>query len=248
MKGYLQRLAASVAEPRPSLHPLVGSIFPGTMRAAAAGDLHESDAVTSVAADGTGQAAQEQPRSAADPARRRVPEAEAPVGQPPAITPLALHEIFRPLMPRRPDAAEIPLAAREPADAAVPALPVPADPGDAVRPSSAGSRKDLVSTPIADALRLDPLVAADPPASSREREIAPTPARRPRETPGVAPGDAARRAVPPRPLPAVDDIQIHIGRVEVIALAPAAARPAAPPARKAMSLDEYLRRRDGRAG
>jgi hypothetical protein len=43
-----------------------------------------------------------------------------------------------------------------------------------------------------------------------------------------------------------DDIQIHIGRIEVVAVPPAAARSAAP-ARKSQTLDEYLKRRDGRA-
>jgi hypothetical protein len=45
-----------------------------------------------------------------------------------------------------------------------------------------------------------------------------------------------------------DDIQIHIGRIEVLAVSQPASRPAPPPARKGLSLDEYLRRRNGRAG
>src|SRR5271168_4583512 len=45
MSGYLQRLAASVARPRPSLHPLVGSIFSGERQeAAAAPTLTQNDA------------------------------------------------------------------------------------------------------------------------------------------------------------------------------------------------------------
>jgi hypothetical protein len=45
-----------------------------------------------------------------------------------------------------------------------------------------------------------------------------------------------------------DEIQIHIGRIEVIAMPPAAPRPVAMPARKTQTLDEYLRRGSGRAG
>lgn len=45
-----------------------------------------------------------------------------------------------------------------------------------------------------------------------------------------------------------DDIQIHIGRIEVIAMPPAAPRPTPVPARKSQTLDEYLRRGSGRAG
>ena len=49
-------------------------------------------------------------------------------------------------------------------------------------------------------------------------------------------------------LRATDDIQIHIGRIEVTAVQPSPARVApARPQRRAPSLDEYLRRRDGRS-
>jgi hypothetical protein len=47
--------------------------------------------------------------------------------------------------------------------------------------------------------------------------------------------------------PAAPDVHIHIGRVELTALQPPAPRPA--PRReekKPMSLEEYLRQRDGR--
>jgi len=45
-----------------------------------------------------------------------------------------------------------------------------------------------------------------------------------------------------------DEVNIHIGRIEVTAAQPPPLRPAAPKAhRKAPSLDEYLRRRGGRA-
>jgi hypothetical protein len=44
-----------------------------------------------------------------------------------------------------------------------------------------------------------------------------------------------------------DEIQIHIGRIEVTAVQPAPAPAAAKPQRNVPSLDEYLRRRDRRA-
>jgi hypothetical protein len=43
-----------------------------------------------------------------------------------------------------------------------------------------------------------------------------------------------------------DEIQIHIGRIEVTAVPPAPARPAALPVRKSVKLEEYLKR--GRSG
>lgn len=45
-----------------------------------------------------------------------------------------------------------------------------------------------------------------------------------------------------------EEIQIHIGRIEVTAMPPAAPRPMPAPARKTQTLDEYLRRGSGRAG
>jgi hypothetical protein len=44
-----------------------------------------------------------------------------------------------------------------------------------------------------------------------------------------------------------DEIQIHIGRIEVTAVPPPAPPPASRPTSRSVSLDEYLRRRDGRA-
>jgi hypothetical protein len=45
-----------------------------------------------------------------------------------------------------------------------------------------------------------------------------------------------------------DEIHIHIGRIEVAAITPSAPRPAPPPARKTLSLEDYLRRGNGRQG
>ncbi len=44
-----------------------------------------------------------------------------------------------------------------------------------------------------------------------------------------------------------DDIQIHIGRIEVIAVPPPAPRPVPVPARRSLSLDEYLQGSHGRS-
>ena len=60
----------------------------------------------------------------------------------------------------------------------------------------------------------------------------------------------AEKAVSPRRVPQAEreanDIQIHIGRIEVTAVPPPPARPAVQPVRKSLRLDEYLRR--GREG
>jgi hypothetical protein len=54
---------------------------------------------------------------------------------------------------------------------------------------------------------------------------------------------AARMRSPIQP----EDIQIHIGRIEVIAVPPPAPRPAATPQRRGQSLDEYLSGSNGRS-
>lgn len=51
---------------------------------------------------------------------------------------------------------------------------------------------------------------------------------------------AQRNAQPARAVIQPEDIQIHIGRIEVIAMPPPAARPAAAQVRRGQSLDEYL--------
>jgi hypothetical protein len=77
-------------------------------------------------------------------------------------------------------------------------------------------------------------------------------ARIPAASAPPAPGAAGtpRRTVPHRvsqPERERDEIEIHIGRIEVTAVPQAAARPAIQPARKSLNLDEYLKRRNRRA-
>ncbi len=65
--------------------------------------------------------------------------------------------------------------------------------------------------------------------------------------PSATPNADAAQSFAPRSR-AIDDIEIHIGRIEVAAMqaAPIRSAPAKPP-RRAASLDEYLKRRDGSA-
>jgi hypothetical protein len=130
----------------------------------------------------------------------------------------------------------------------------------------AGARSRTTAEPIEPALAAadyTPLIpgATAPPASGQGAlalapEPAPAPARASPNTAALLRADAAernagaaRRAQPPAR--AADDIQIHIGRIEVTAALPAPPRPAAAPpaaARKSPSLGELLKRRKGRIG
>ncbi len=74
-----------------------------------------------------------------------------------------------------------------------------------------------------------------------------------RDTPPSVPTTPSRRSIAPAVKPqrnqaaSSDDIQIHIGRIEVIAVPPPAPRPVPAPARKSLSLDEYLQGSHGRS-
>ena len=93
-----------------------------------------------------------------------------------------------------------------------------------------------------------PLEAADSPPGSRagqtrpQPHLTPIPMQEPRATapPRV---HAVRRA--PAPPSEPDEIHIHIGRIEVAAVAPPPQRATAPAPRKGLNLDEYLRRGSG---
>ena len=57
----------------------------------------------------------------------------------------------------------------------------------------------------------------------------------------------AGRPAPQAPIEQPDQIEIHIGRIEVTAVTPAAAAAPRPPQKKSLDLGEYLKGRDGRA-
>ncbi|MGA8575379.1 MAG: hypothetical protein WB609_06770 [Candidatus Cybelea sp.] len=117
----------------------------------------------------------------------------------------------------------------------------------ATSPQTAGNAPAL-RAPVVVPLLPKPAVAdetipSEPPVRSepRRRPIAANPneAVRIDRGPSASPRAARERRT--------DDIQIHIGRIEVVAVPPASPRPIAVPARKSLSLDEYLQRRGGRS-
>lgn len=82
----------------------------------------------------------------------------------------------------------------------------------------------------------------------REPAVRRTPPMTPRATIRLSRNPAERQADPiPNTAPSPPDVHIHIGRVELTAIAPPApVRRESASAKKPMSLDEYLRRRGGR--
>jgi hypothetical protein len=247
MSGYLQRLAVSVVRPRPSLHPLVGSIFSGERQEMAGSALMQNDTSAST----EDQNLVSTTRTVSGSMRRRHPATDNRIEQHAGI---ALPtddrqteqrrgdpEIFHPLLPRKTPEADISAMIRErgPEDVA------------SVQSASIRLQHDPHDTGIIEAARIANFAVQDGPTANRQTTIAPSPVGGLSESAGmlaVVAGEAARLArsefsPSSRHSAQSDDIQIHIGRIEVTAITQPMPRPAAPRARKAMSLDEYLGRR-----
>jgi hypothetical protein len=243
MTGYLQRLAASVSQPRPSLHPLVGSIFSGGRQEVASPNLLQNDALASTDDQNRVPTTRTVSDSTDGPMRRRDLGADDRAGAPDTDNRRAEQrrserEIFHPLLPSKAP------------DVDVSAMPPEAVPGDGAGAQSA-LHHDRRDTSIVGAARMARVAVEDGPPADRRNAIAAPPVSELHERAGMlaaVAGDAGKPArvefsAPSRRSAQSDDIQIHIGRIEVTAVAQPAPRPAAAPARKAMSLDEYLGRR-----
>jgi hypothetical protein len=217
MSGYLQRLVNAASGGGETVHPRTGSIFSPRVgeTPALAPDDQDSE-----------QVALPLPRAAS-------PHVE------PVEPPDRLARESRPT-PRFPPASETPVVRTR--DYAAPRVPraVP----DAVEAADHSDERtweprrrpaDDRSTDrslVRDTAEASPFVAT--PIRAREPGTRSAELRRLRSDRDV--GQRARQA---------DDIQIHIGRIEVIAVPPAAPRAAKAPDRS-VSLEAYLSRRDGR--
>jgi hypothetical protein len=107
-------------------------------------------------------------------------------------------------------------------------------------------KSDLEDSEAPDNIRYRPLMtasgsSADGPVASWKVSSPLTPATR-----KEAKGNLSSSSGLPEREP--DEIQIHIGRIEVTAVPQAVPRPAPPPLRKSISLNDYLKRGEGRSG
>ena len=250
MTGYLQRLAASVARPSPSLHPLVGSIFSGARQEVAEPALMQNDALAFTDDQNLFPTTRMVPDLPDGPMRRgdlaadgraeehawtALPTDDSRIGQRHGE-----REIFHPLLP--PKTGELGVS---------PMLPETVS-EDAANAQSASIRlqHDRRDSSIVDAAWMAHAAVEDERTADRRNATAAPPVSGLLERAGmsaVVTGDASKPAraefsAPSRRSTQSDDIQIHIGRIEVTAVAQPTPRPAAAPARKAMSLDEYLGR------
>lgn len=150
----------------------------------------------------------------------------------------------------------------EPVDGSVPtvhrnAQSRPLQPSSVHRAAEPGVRDRLSIPRLARGLRWQPpqtesITSQVEPLVGEPTSVAParTAPILPVASPLVAPPSATRNSLSPRftapserPSKEVpDEIQIHIGRIEVTAVPPAAPRPAPPKPRKSLDLGEYLKR------
>ena len=216
--------------PERSIHPAVGSIFSPTKEERMPAPLLEYDAIGTVGN-----------------------QAETHALIPPATPPRAVRAPVSPsseAMPHREDAGP-------PAEAFQPIAPIPRRTAPAVRtPRTTGS-------PLEEPATLGSTETGQQPGIHVEAEEVYTPLLPPAAQSADAEGEILRpsqtavstaskealglprRAAPSKSEP--DEIQIHIGRIEVTAVPQTAPRPAVVSPSKSINLDEYLKRGRGRA-
>jgi len=245
MSGYLQRLASSARPPSGGIHPVVGA-------------LHESARLQPGPKTFLPVEQEVVVKSAAEPYRALDPPPRweaMPPGQRPATEPVAEARAI----PWAPEPAQPVSAERPRPDRIEPRPFTPLAP-----PTLQGEPlvvKTTVEAPVREVververrmedIRREP-VPGRPyrpledarPVSTQIRTVV-----RESAAPGAVPtrsrrSDAQARSVQPESKP--DEIQIHIGRIEVTAVGPQPVRPAAAPPRKGLRLDEYLNRQDRR--
>ena len=238
MRGFLRHLAAGAIRPQTSVHPFPESVY-------SAARPHSTAEASPLIAPSAPTPSLERPithiaQAAALSARNQSPDSS--LAQPDVETPVcATLRSFQPLLPQT-DPESIRTSDRfsqlfHPSGSDSPVH----SPQEAKHPegerSGDGLDRVVVSLPAAADLPIARPLPLVPLASQQL----------------LAPQVKAARVAPAAPrsyadAPHGDDIQIHIGRVEVIAVQPAEPRRTPAPPRKGLSLDDYLSRRNGRIG
>lgn len=241
MSGYLQRLARSVMQPAEKIHPLVGSVFAGPeisrKQSPQAFNLDVAD-TAAVPLPAFGQADQVVLPEIQELAARELPGRDTQEGTPDVSSGLT------PLFPIEP---------------ATPPRPSP----QSLRTSISSSQDNSASEPLFTGQQQTPGHERNIPApesgseDAREnaytalmpiKAVAAIPgAREFGANPGRSAGQSARNIQSARRTEhEPDQIEIHIGRIEVAAVPQPQTAPAARVSSKAESLSEYLARRDKR--
>lgn len=226
MSGYLQRLATRAINSRPAIHPVTNPLFAPPIPAEPADSLVEQEEMTP-RADST-QKIGAPPR----PPRQLIPESESPE------TILETRESVRAAPPK--GTSDSPGATEQSNVALVPLDIEPLVQATAAPTSHpASGRFPLGGLPAAGRQYTSPTASA----------LSVQPITRPpvRQATPVAPTSRAPQVrAPARQQREADEIQIHIGRIEVTAVSPAPAAPLPKTPRKAVNLSDYLKKGDRR--
>jgi hypothetical protein len=233
MSGYLKRLAASAMTPHRSVRPMVGSIFSPSKEVGmpapleveeeipAAESRAESAATEAPHIDVPAAEAQPLPRNAGEHDRSTAERVLPPQSQ---ILPMVLQ--------RKPALRVPPIGERLPKQTQA------MREKDPESREETGVERERVFTPLL------PQRAGNEAERTGIRESVAQGGAAPKKEPLAAPVISSRAAGPARE---PDEIQIHIGRIEVTAASENVARPSPPAARKSINLEEYLKRGRGRA-
>jgi hypothetical protein len=233
MSNFLRRVVSNVASaqayPEPRLHPILGSVFAPHIPVAPFGAQSPAASET-VAGPYQGASPSNQPARNNPPLITPSPiEAALPFHRN-ASSPFAQHQ-YLPLLPIG-QIGEAP-SHLSPTDAdrsahRGPDAGAPRRQADAVTASNPGPSGNSAHPPVpGKTIPTQPL--PNHPPLVRLAPIRPEPSIQQRQTARWEP----------------DEIHIHIGRIEVAAIAAPAPRPTSAPPRKTLNLDEYLRRGSG---
>jgi hypothetical protein len=220
MSGYLRRLASSVLHGERAIHPDVGSVWSAARHDREPFESPGAMLVPSRHEDTLIPARMQPDRDTTARGTAPYPGAKEPPDAELSDAKLNVAATFTPL---------VPLAQRE--DFSAPRTPDPALHNEAFTSGDPAA-------PPATTISQTPLRGESSRLPVLSTRMAP-----PQTVAGGEPAPLALRSQPAQP-PASepDTIEIHIGRIEVLATPPPAPRPAARPARKSPDLAEYLRR------
>lgn len=217
MSGYLQRLASSAMQPAQTIHPRVGSVFSDLNVRTEQEEPDQSVAMGETASPDSDTRNAEQPSQLMKPYGAPFRREVEKAASPTAAQP------SQPTAPGQNQPTSFtfqPLFVDRTATDSANEAPSVRQPGDAERKTTPSAVIPIRAIPMAQ------------PQSPLHRPLA--------IAQGQGNSDASRGKNEP------DEIQIHIGRIEVSAISPAPSPIAAKAPRKSSSLDDYLRRRDRR--
>jgi hypothetical protein len=250
MRGFLQRFAASAARLEPSVHPIVGAMFESSLPVQGT-PWEESVEAPSLIERARGvESVQRSTTTIALPEPLTTEHARSFLSErtfeksPGVVEPHKLVQVEGQQVAREKESKES-RCEDVSAPQIVPATSMSREESarEAVKTRTpAGGRPVVLDHPLVGAMRRQDTIANEDgvPREPRQARRSPVSTRAERQR-GIE-----RSASLQAEKQTTEDIQIHIGRIEVIAERQAAAPPPPKPIRRSLNLQEYLKRRDGR--